>query len=144
MKYLSAILVFILAVMLQLWFAPGGVRGDFVLAILVVFAFLFGFWELVVFILLGIFLLHATPYPDLAMLMLAAVPLAAYFVRRYFSLDPWFGIAAGIVGGIVVFYAAVAPVTALHAAAFLLLDILACVLFGELVLRGMEQFQERF
>lgn len=137
-KYLSAILVLVLAAMLQLWFAPAGIRGDFVLAALVVFAFLFEFWELAAFILFGIFLLGLLPYGILSMIVLALVPLAAYAVRRRFPLDPWFGAAVGIAAGIIVFYAASAPVAAVHAAPFFLLDILVCALFGELVLLGME------
>ncbi len=138
MKHLSAVLIFILAVMLQLWFAPAGMRGDFVLAVLVVFSFLFEFWELTVFILLGIFLLNSLSIFTSAALMIILVPLAVYFMRRRFSLDPWFGAAAGIAGGIIVFYAVTAPIAALHAVGFLLIDMLLCVLFGELVLCGME------
>ena len=138
MKYLSAFFVFTLAVMLQLWFAPAGMRGDFVLAALVVFSFLFEFWELTAFILLGIFLLNSPSIFTSAALMVILVPLAVYFMRRRFPLDPWFGVAAGIVGGIAVFYAVTAPIAALHAIGFLLIDMLMCVLFGELVFCGME------
>lgn len=138
MKYLLAIFVFILAVMLQLWFASGGMRGDFVLAALIVFAFLFEFWELVAFILFGIFLLNLWPSFNLAMLMFALVPLAIYVLRRRFSLDLWLGVAASIAGGIIVFYAVTAPLAAFSAAGPLILDLIACVLFGELVLCGME------
>jgi hypothetical protein len=137
-KHLSATLVLILAVMLQLWFAPAGMRGDFVLATLIVFAFLFSFWELIAFVLFGIFLLDLSPYSVPTMLMLALVPLALYFVRRRFPLDPWSGAAAGIALGIAVFYAVTAPVAALHAAGFLALDILVCILFGVFVLWGVE------
>ena len=137
MKHLFAVLVFILAVMLQLWFAPAGMRGDFVLATLIVFAFLFTFWELAIFILLGIFLLNVEAYSAVAALMLTIVPLAVYFARRRFPLDLWLGTAAGIVIGTLVFYAAVAPLAAFHAAGFFALDILVCVLFGELALWGM-------
>jgi hypothetical protein len=137
MKHLLAILVFILALMLQLWFAPAGMRGDFVLATLVVFAFLFAFWELVIFILLGIFLLNSSPYFNLAMLMLAVIPLLIYVIRRRFPLDRWFGTAFGIVVSIPIFYAVTAPVAAFHMIGFLSLDILACVIFGELLLCGM-------
>jgi hypothetical protein len=138
MKYLSATLVFLLAVMLQLWFAPGGMRGDFVLAVLIVFSFVFEFWELLIFVLLAAFLMNAAFHPDLAVLMLVLVPLAVFAVRRRFSLDPWLGIPAVIAVGIVLFYAVTAPVAALHAIGFLLIDILICILFGELVLVGME------
>lgn len=138
MKHFSAILVFILAIMLQAWFAPAGVRGDFVLATLVVIALLFTFWELAIFVLFGVFLLHASPYPDLAMLLLAGIPFAAYFIRRHFYLDPWFGAAVLIAASILLFYAVTAPLAALHAIPLLALDIVACVLFGELILYGIE------
>ena len=138
MKHFLAILAFILAVMLQLWLAPAGIRGDFALAALVVCTFLFEFWELAVFILFGIFLLNSSSGLSAAMLMLAIVPLAIFAARKSLSLDPWLGAAVGIVAGIIVFYAVVAPVVAFHAAGFLALDILACVFFGELTLYGIE------
>jgi hypothetical protein len=138
-KHLSAILVFVLAVMLQLWFAPGGMHGDFVLAALVVLAFLFEFWELVIFILFGMFLLDSSLYPDITMFMFALVPIAVYFMRRRFSFDPWLGAPALIVLGIIVFYTVVAPLAAFRAAGFLALDILACAIFGELILCGIEE-----
>ena len=137
MKYLLALLVFLLAVMLQLWFAPGGMHGDFVLAALIIFSFIFEFWELVIFILLAAFLMNAAFYPDLAMLMLVLVPLASYVVRRRFSLEPLFGAPAVVACGIVVFYAVTAPIAAFYAIGSLLVDALVCVLFGELVLSGM-------
>jgi len=138
MKYISVALVFILALMLELWFAPGGMRGDFVIATLIVFAFLLEFWELVVFILFGIFLLNSSFHPDVAMLLLALVPLATYAARRRYSLNPWLGVPVGIILGIAVFYAVVAPAMAFHTAGFLLVDIIVCVLFGELILCGAE------
>ena len=137
-KYLSAGLVLILAVMLQLWFAPAGIRGDFAIATLIVFSFLFEFWELVIFILRGVLFLNSSPYPDIAMVMLALIPLIIYFLRRRFPLDPWVGAGAGIVLGTIVFYAVTAPSAAFHAVGPLSIDILACVLFGELMLAGME------
>ena len=138
MKHLLAVLVFILALMLQLWFAPAGMRGDFVLTTLVVFAFLFAFWELIIFILLGMFLLNSVPYFSFAMFMLAVIPLLVYIVRRRFPLDRSFGIALGVAVGILIFYAVTAPAAAVHMIGFLLFDILVCIIFGELVLYGME------
>jgi len=138
MKHLLAVLVFILALMLQLWFAPAGIRGDFVLTTLIVFAFIFSFWELVIFILLDIFLLNSSPYFSLTILALTAIPLLIYVIRRRFPLDRWFGVAFGVAVGIPIFYVATAPAAAFHMIGFLLLDILSCVIFGELVLYGME------
>jgi len=137
MKYLSATLVLLLAVMFQLWFTPGGAHGDFVLATLIVFAFLFEFWELILFVLLGVFIMNSSVHPDTTMLMLVIIPLGAYVARRYFSLDPWLGAAAGIAVGVIIFYAVVAPIAAVHAIGLLVFDILISALFGELVLFGI-------
>ena len=137
MKHVLAILVFALALLLQVWFAPAGMRGDFVLTVLIVFAFLFPLRELVIFILAGIFFTQASPYPDPAMFMLAIVPILVYLMRRHFPLDPWVGAAIGIAIGIPFFYAVVAPLAAFHGIFFLVFDILLCVLFGELVLWGI-------
>jgi hypothetical protein len=136
-KHIFALLVFILALMLQLWLAPAGMRGDFVLTTLIVFAFIFTFWELVVFALFGAFFLNTSPYLGWSVLMLILIPLLAYIARNRFPLDRWFGVLFGIVIGIPLFYAITAPVAALHAIGFLLVDILACVIFGELILYGM-------
>ena len=85
MKHLSAILVFILAVMLQLWFAPAGMRGDFVLATLVVFAFLFEF--------LGTG--HFRPFRDFPSAFFAVsgpchVLFGRHSARRIFHAPPFF------------------------------------------------------
>ncbi len=124
--------------MLQLWFAPGGVRGDFILAALIVFAFVFSFWELFIFALLGVFLVNSSPHLSVAMIVFFLIPLAAYFVRRRFPLNPWMGAAGAIAAGIALFYAATAPVAASGAVGFLVLDILASIFFGESVLYGLE------
>ncbi len=137
MKHLLAILVFFLAVVLQLWFAPNGVRGDFALTMLVVFAFLFDFWELAAFILLAVFLLNPSPMFNVAILFFVLIPFAVHFLRKRFSWDPWLGGACGIAGAVFLFYVVTVPQAAFHAVGFLLVDILVCVLFGELVLCGM-------
>lgn len=138
MKHLSAIFVFLLAAMLQLWFAPAGMRGDFVLATLIIFALLFDFWELTAFVLLAVFLLNPFPAFNFGILVFALIPFAVYFLRRRFSWDPWIGGAFGIVCGVLLLSAAIAPGAAFRAFPYLLLNVLACVLFGELILCGME------
>lgn len=138
MKYLSAIFVLVLAIMLQLWFAPGGMRGDFVLAALIVFAFLFDFWELAAFDLVAVFLLNPMPAFNVDILVFSLVPLAVYFLRRRFSWDPWLGAAFGVACGILFLYTVTAPAVAFTAIGLLLSDILVCVLFSELILCGME------
>ncbi len=138
MKHISAIIIFLLAVMLQLWFAPAGMRGDFVLTALIVFAFLFEFWELSVFVLLGFLVLNLSFYSVVAMIFFVGLPFVVYFLRKRFPMNPWLGSAVGIAGSIVVFYIATAPFSAFQNAGLVLIDVLACIVFGELVLCGME------
>jgi hypothetical protein len=138
MKHISAIIIFLLAIMLQLWFAPAGMRGDFVLAALIVFAFLFEFWELSVFVLLGFFILNLSFYSVVAAIFFMGLPFAIYFFRKRFPMNLWLGSAVGIAGSIVVFYVVTAPFAAFQNAGFILIDILVCIVFGELVLCGME------
>jgi hypothetical protein len=137
MKHIAVILVFALALMLQLWFAPAGVRGDFVLATLIIFAFLFDIWELAAFVLFAVFLLNPFPAFHFDILIFALIPFAVYFLRQRFSWDPWFGGAFGIICGISLLSIAIAPIVAFHTLGYLLLDVLACILFGELILCGM-------
>jgi hypothetical protein len=137
-KYLSAILVLILGVTLQLWFVPGGMRGDFALAALIVFALIFDFWELAALDLAAVFLLNPSPAFTADIIIFALVPFAVYFLRKRFSWDPWLGAVFAVACGILFLYAAIAPTAAFHMLGYLLLDVLACVLFGELILCGME------
>ena len=113
-------------------------RGDFVLATLIVFAFLFDFWELSVFVLAGFFILNLSFYSVVAMIFFAGLPFAIYFLRKRFPMNPWLGSAVGIAGGIVVFYIATAPFSAFQNAGYVLIDVLACIVFDELMLCGME------
>jgi hypothetical protein len=138
MKYFPAIAVLLLALMLELWFAPGGMRGDFVLATLVVFAFIFDAGALAVFSAAAAFCMDPAFRIGGTMLLFVLVPFAVFFLRRRFSIDPWFGVPIGIVLGIGVFYAIVAPVAAVYSLWPLALDTTICALFGEAVWYGME------
>ncbi len=139
LKYCSAAAVLLLAVLLQAWFAPGGIRGDFVLAALIVFAFVFGFVGTAVFSLLAIWLVGAVLYGILPVALILAIPLGAWFLRRRFSLDPRLGVPAAIAIGIAIFYLVTAPAAALGDAGYILADIAAAMIFGELMLLGLER-----
>ena len=139
LKYCSAAAILILAVLLQAWFAPVGIRGDFVLAALIVFAFIFGIAGTAVFSLLAVWLIGAAPYGFLPAALIVAIPLVVWFVRRRFSLDSRLGVPAAIAIGIAVFYLVTAPATALQNAGYILADIAAAMIFGELMLLGLER-----
>ena len=136
-KYLSATLVLALAIVLQLWFTPAGIRGDFVLAMLIIFSFLFEFPELLVFVLLAVLVIDPFPWFNLEVVLFVLIPFATYGLRRWFALEAWIGGAVSIALGIFLFYLIIAPSEMFSAFGFLLLDIAACVAFGELMLSGM-------
>ena len=136
-KKLSAIFVLLLALVLQLWFVPGGMRGDFVLATLIAFSFLFDLPELSVAILFSVFVLNPFAWPSIDMALLVLLPLMTYVMRRWFSLDIWTGGAVAIALGIFFYYLLVIPGPMFHAFGSLLLDMIAGVAFGEIVLYGM-------
>lgn len=138
MKHIAAVVIFALAIVLQLWFSPGGMRGDFVLTTLIVLSFLFSFPELLVFVLLAVVVVNPFPWLSLDMTLLALIPLATHIVSRWFALDVWIGGAISIVLGILLFYLGVAPHSVLSAPGFFMLDIVVCVAFGELIFWGME------
>lgn len=137
-KYLSALLALLFAFVLQLWFVPGGMRGDFILATLIAFSFLFDLAELSVALLLALFIVNPFPWPSIDMALFILLPLATYFARRWFSLDMWIGGAAAIALGIFLFYIILVPGPLIHWFGFFVLDVLVCVAFGELLLYGME------
>ena len=61
LRSILAILMLLLACAFQFWFASTGVFINFILAALVVFAFFFDIWELLVFILFAVFVINWSP-----------------------------------------------------------------------------------
>ena len=61
LRSILAILILLLACAFQFWFASAGVFVNFILATLIVFAFFFDIWELLVFVLFAIFVVNWQP-----------------------------------------------------------------------------------
>ncbi|MDE2019641.1 MAG: hypothetical protein KGJ13_04850 [Patescibacteria group bacterium] len=137
-KLAIGLLVLILAFLLQAWVPIAGLRGDFVLAALIAFAFIFPFWELLLFILLAVFTLNWQPHLGFELAAFAAVPIAAFVLRLWLSWEKWIGIAVSTVGGIFIFYALITPRAIFPNLANLLLDAAICAVFAEVVVWGAE------
>lgn len=109
MRFVRALLIFLLAAAIQFWLAGGGIFLDLLFAVLIVFAFFMDFWEMAFFILLGIFLLNWMPAPSLELVLFALIPLAFFFFRSALRLERWVVALSAIALGSVVFYLVIAP-----------------------------------
>ncbi len=105
-KFLTGFLVLALAFLFQVWFpvgvAGGGIHGDFVLAVLVAFVFVFPFWEFLFFVVLAAFVMNWQPGLSADLLAFALVPLAAFVLHLWVRWEPWIGVAVSTVAGILI------------------------------------------
>jgi hypothetical protein len=136
-KFILGLLVLAIAFLLQLWFPVSGIRGDFVLAALIAFAFIYNFWEVVFFSLFAAFVVNWQPVLSVGLLIFALIPLVVFVLHRLLRWEPWMGIAVSTASGIFLFYAVTAPMMIVPNLGALVEDVIACVIFGEVLLWGM-------
>ncbi len=132
LKSILAILILLLACAFQFWFASVGVFINFILATLIVFAFFFDIWELLVFVLFAVFVVNWSPIMSVDIFLFAIIPIAAYAFHKVFAWTIWTAAPVAIAVGFILLYCAVAP------AAFLTnLDLFFIDLFGALIFGGL-------
>lgn len=136
MKLILGLLILVLALVLQLWFPIGGVHGDFVIAALIAFAFIFPFGEFAFFLILAAFVINWQPGfgPDVLAFLL--VPLAAFVLHFWLRWEPWIGVAVSTAAGVLALYGIIAPSAFTANTSALIADAIACIIFGEIVLWG--------
>jgi len=137
-KIFLGIVILLLALLLQLWIPVAGIRGDFILATLIAFAFIYSFWELVFFVILSFFAINWQPMPSFELVVFSLMPFAAHALRVWLTWERWIGIAISVIAGIFVFYAIVTPAAAVRNWESLLVDALICTAFAEIVAWGAE------
>ncbi|HUC31207.1 MAG TPA: hypothetical protein VMR99_00755 [Candidatus Paceibacterota bacterium] len=130
LKFILAILVLLLACALQFWFAAAGVFINFILGALIVFAFYFDIWELVVFVLFAILVINWQPTPSIDIFVFAIIPIVAYGFYKIFAWTLWAGIPVAIVCGFFLLYLVIAPAAFLSDLVPFLGDILGGLIFG--------------
>jgi len=108
-RLVIAILTLILASVLQFWLAGGGIFFNLIFATLIVFAFFFDFWEMAVFVLLGVLVINWQPAVSLELFLFALIPLVIFAFHSAFKSERWIAIPVAIVLGLSVFYLAIAP-----------------------------------
>ncbi len=128
-----AILLLLLACALQFWFASAGTFVNFILAALIVFAFYFDIWELLVFVLFGIFVINWQPAVSTDIFVFGIIPVAAYAFHRVFAWSVWAAAPVAIVCGFALLYLALAPAAFLGDWKLFLIDAFGGLVFGGLV-----------
>lgn len=132
LRSILGLLILLLACALQFWFASAGVFINFILAALIVFAFFFEIWSLLVYILFAIFVINWAPGVHLDLIVFGLIPIAAFAFHKVFAWTVWAGIPVAIVGGFLLLYLAIAPALFLMNGTSFLADIFGSLLFGAL------------
>ncbi len=133
LRSILAILILLLACALQFWFASAGTFINFILATLIVFAFYIDIWELLVFVLFGIFVVNWQPAVSADIFIFGIIPIAAYAFHKVFAWSVWAAAPAAIVCGFFLLYLAIAPGAFLANAELFSIDVLGGLIFGGLV-----------
>jgi hypothetical protein len=137
LKFFSGLVVLLLALFLQFQFVAAGFHVIPAFAVLIAFAFIFDFLELLFFDLLAIFIINWQPAPSVALIAFAIIPLVAYSLRRIFHAEPWLGVIVAIFFGFLIFYLIASPSFIFHNFTAVLLDIVIGFGVGELVFAGL-------
>lgn len=136
-----AILILLLACALQFWFASAGVFINFILAALIVFAFFFDIWELVVYVLFAVFVVNWQPTVSVEIFVFGLIPVAAYAFHKVFSWTAWTAAPLAIVCGFVLLYLAIAPAALLADWKLLVVDLFGGLVFGGLVFLTLDRLE---
>lgn len=134
LKFFSGLAILVLALFLQFLLASAGVHFTLALAMLIVFAFVFDFWELLLFDLLAVFLLNWEPAPSITLIVFALIPIAALIFHKLIRTEIWIGSLIAIVVGFLIFYFASAPSLFLENILGFVMDLIIGLIAGELVL----------
>ena len=143
LRFILALLILLLACALQFWFAAAGVFVNFILAALIVFAFSFDIWELLVFILFAIFVINWQPAASVDIFMFGIVPIAAYAFHKVFAWTPWLAAPVAIVCGFFLLYLSVAPGAFFMNWESFFIDLVGGLVFGGLVFFTLDRLKTK-
>lgn len=138
-RSILAVLILLLACALQFWSASAGVFVNFILATLIVFAFFFDIWELVVFVLFAIFVVNWQPGPSVDLFVFGIIPVAAFAFHKVSGWAAWAAAPVAVVCGFVLLYLAIAPLAFLANGGLLLTDLFGGLVFGGLVFLTLDR-----
>ena len=129
-RVLAGLVLLLIAFALQFSLATANVYLDLSFAALITFAFVFGFWELVFFVLAAVFVINWQPAVSVEILAFALFPFVVYFLRDKFPSQPWFENFVAILLGFVVLSLVAAPAAFLSSLRIFFVDLMGGWLFG--------------
>jgi hypothetical protein len=132
-RFLSAVVLLLVAFILQFFLATAGVFMNFFFATLIACAFLFSFWELLVLVLLAVFIVNWQPAVNVEIMIFALYPLAVFFLRGFAHLQLWLKNLIAIFVGIFLLYAVLGGRAFLFHPTVFLIDVLGGMVFGSAV-----------
>ncbi len=132
LKFFAGLVILLTALALQFWLAAAGIYLTLSFAALISFAFIFNFWELVFFALLGTFIINWQPSASAEIVVIALFPILMNLSRNVFKWRFWVGAPIAIIFGFLVLYAVAVHVSLLEYWSPFLLDLAAGLVFGAL------------
>jgi hypothetical protein len=132
-KVFAGLVLLLIAFAFQFSLAAANVYIDLSFAALIAFAFVFGFWELVFFVLVGVFVINWQPAASPEILIYALFPFVVHFLRDAFHSQPWFLNLVAIFLGFLALAVVVAPAAFPASWQLFLLDLAGSWLFGTCV-----------
>ena len=131
--FIAGLVILLIALVLQFWFAAAGIFLDLSFATLISFAFIFEFWELLFLVLFAAFVINWQPAVSAEILVFALFPVVAYGIRKALTWESWFAAPVAIVVGFLALYLIAAPGMFFTRLPLFLLDLAAGLGFGALV-----------
>jgi hypothetical protein len=141
LRFILAILILLFACALQFWFASANVFINFILASLIVFAFFFDIWELLVFVLFAVFVVNWQPSASVDIIVFGLIPIVAYGFNKIVGWRAWAGVPTAIVGGFIILYLAIAPRMFFADWELFLMDLFGSLVFGGMVFFLLERLK---
>ena len=141
LRSILAVLILLLACALQFWFASSNVFINFILAALIVFAFFFDIWELLIYILFAILVINWQPGLSIDIFVFGIIPIAAYAFHKALGWTILAAVPIAIICGFFLLYLALAPTAFFAYWKLFFVDLLGGLLFGVLVSFVLDRFK---
>lgn len=131
LKLFAGLIILFIALLLQFWLASAGWYIDLSYAALISFAYVFGFWELLLLIALAVFVVNWQPAASMEIILFAAYPIAVHLSRNMLHWQVWLENILAIFIGFFLLYLSVSLIGFDRQAFFI--DVIAGIIFGTLV-----------
>src|SRR5262249_51964999 len=105
---------------------------------LIVFAFIFDFWEIIFFVLLSVFIINWQPAPSLPLIIFGIFPIFTYGFRTLVPWQPWAGVLIATAAGLFLLYLSVSPTILLANLNSFFLDLFVSAVFASLIFSSLK------